>query len=50
MADRLLRDGSQSDAGLKEAGIALADRVERTNRKRDKEGPAGVATGYFEDA
>ena len=26
----------------------MADRVERARRKRDKEGPAGVARGYVE--
>ena len=33
-----------------EAGIAMADRVERARRKRNKEGPAGVAGSYVEDA
>ena len=30
--------------------MAMADRAEGARRKRDKEGPVGVATGYVEDA
>ena len=37
-------------AQLPESGMAMADRVERVRRKRNKEGPAGVAVGYVEDA
>ena len=30
--------------------MRMADRAEGSRRKRNKEGPAGVATGYVEDA